>query len=999
VAGAGPIRSGAAERAFARLGRGILRHPWYPILFWVLLLLVAAPFLSRVGSVTTNSASDLPASAPSSIANAKIAQEFPNASAATDSILLLVGPNITGPVGEASVLGLAQAISTDPNVTHLAGVSTLYSSYAGYLAGQGELALGVLRAAEVGPPNAFAATNQTAELLWGPPALFVQNWEAYGASHPNATPTGWNAPAYATTRSELGGSSLSLAVLDAFYAGTDPAGTGAFNGTAQCALLPAQVVPCAEGAARTTLLPILDGLLPSPAAVSAGTAVLGTLGLGNFSNPAAQTNTTILLIAPAAGLPVGFLRTMALSYPSFAASPIALGAWANATADGDPAQYPFPVPSGILDHFVAPGNDAEILFVTYTVGSSYVDSHGGTPVPDDVARIGTIVPSVLARTDPGRSLTYYQTGGAALDADENSVLNASLAVVLPLTIIVLVLITMAYFRAPLTPLITVGGLGIALGLGVGAVVLIGTLVTHVDVTSIELTETFVLGVGTDYSIFLVSRYREELYRGQLPPEALVTSVTWAGQSVATSGATAILATVALAFSGVALLSQWGMVLSLAILVTVLLCLTIVPAFLALLGPRVFWPYTGRRGEAQAERVRARAAQEDTYFFRAARRTQRRPRTTIALILLVSIPLVFLAITAPISYDFYQQLPRGSSATDGLAVLGDHFGAGYSFPIETLVTFQGPLLVGNATNATEFRALSDLTNTFRGTAGVHSVGSPVGPDGASLATWLNLSTLPLAPQENLRGLLASYVGADGRSVLLTITANSSGLSYSAVQLLDTLRGEYATFAASHPSATGAYFGGGAPTTSDLAAQTALATERMILFVAIGLILVLFVVLRSWIIPLLGVATIGLSLAWAWGITDAVLRQLAGIPLFFYVPTILFIIILGLGIDYNIFLLTRVREERIKGRAASDAVVRAVATTGGIITAAAVILASAFAVLATGEFLLLRAIGFAVATAIVLDAMVVRTYLVPAALQSLGDRVWKLYPFQRRPPAPP
>ena len=188
------------------------------------------------------------------------------------------------------------------------------------------------------------------------------------------------------------------------------------------------------------------------------------------------------------------------------------------------------------------------------------------------------------------------------------------------------------------------------------------------------------------------------------------------------------------------------------------------------------------------------------------------------------------------------------------------------------------------------------------------------------------------------------------------------------------------------------------THDLQQQTALATERMALAVSIGLVIVLLVVLRSWLIPLLAVATIGVSIGWAWGITNVVFTQLLRYPLFFYVPTILFILILGLGIDYNIFLSTRVREERLKGRSSREAVVQAVAATGGIITAAAIILAGAFAILTAGSFILLKAIGFAVATAILLDAMVVRTYLVPGALQMLGDPGLGGVCPGRRPPSP-
>jgi len=209
--------------------------------------------------------------------------------------------------------------------------------------------------------------------------------------------------------------------------------------------------------------------------------------------------------------------------------------------------------------------------------------------------------------------------------------------------------------------------------------------------------------------------------------------------------------------------------------------------------------------------------------------------------------------------------------------------------------------------------------------------------------------------------------------------------------------WSTYLDAHPGVAEIDYGGAAPVIRDLADETNLATEYMIVAVAIGLLAVLVVVLRSWIIALMAIGTIGLSIGWAWALTYLVFDRLAGFPLFFYVRTILFVLVLGLGIDYNIFLLTRVREERLKGRTSGAAAVEAVARTGGIITAAAVILASAFGALLVAEFTLIRAIGFAVAIAVILDAMIVRTYLVPASLQLLGDRVWSL--SGRRPPRAP
>jgi putative drug exporter of the RND superfamily len=509
-----------------------------------------------------------------------------------------------------------------------------------------------------------------------------------------------------------------------------------------------------------------------------------------------------------------------------------------------------------------------------------------------------------------------------------------------------------------------------------------------------LEEVFVLGVGTDYSIFLVARYREELVRGKSSEEAVVTAVTWAGQAIATSGSTAILVTMALAFSGVALLSQWGMVLSAAILITMAVALTLLPALLRLIGPRLFWPVSGERFARSARAANRRAASGSTYFYRAARFSERRPGWVVGTVVLVSVPLVAVALQVPVSYNFYGQLPSGHSATEGLDQLAQTFGSGFAVPSYALVTFSAPLVVGTSANTAEFTDLAQLTALANSTDGIATVRSPVGPYGANLTAWESLASASPAERSALLATLSSYVSSvDNRTVLLQIQPSSPGLSLGAVRSVGEVEGAYTSFASGHPEVSALAFGGGAPVINDLAHETDLATEVMLLAVTVGLVLVLLAVLRSWIIAVMAVASIGLSISWAWSLSDLVLQQFLGIPIFFYVRTILIMLVLGLGIDYNIFLLTRVREERVKGQSASAATVEAVGRTGGIITAAAVILASAFAALLAGEFTLIRSIGFAVAVAVTLDAMVVRTYLVPASLQLLGERVWTLW--GRRP----
>jgi uncharacterized membrane protein YdfJ with MMPL/SSD domain len=976
-----PEKATGGTRLFGGLARRVIRHPWYVIIFWLVVLIVAVPFLGLIGSITTNSTDTTPSNSPSAMANAELARLFPNSTSAASSTVLLVGPNMTDANAQRVVMNVTTALENDGSLTDVSSVATVYTGYTSYLVGQAQIALGTIQAGE---HSILPAVNNSAALLWGPPTTYLAAWNSTITD--GTPPPAANYPAYQMARAALASNASALTVLSAFYYGSS-SGAG-FNNTTSCWTATPRG-GCVDAVARATERGLIPSLVPVPSEQTVPYLVLATLGHANQTVWSSVRTTASLVLGAEAGMPGPWVSTVWSEFPGLTPSPSALETFASALVAGATlSAEPLPVPYGIRSTFVSAAGDAQVIQVTFTVPDDSTNGSGASPVYSDLGRIDTLVPNVVRSSDATGTITYYQTGAAPLDLLTNTAVSASLELVLPLTVGLLLVITMIYFRSPTTPLVTFGILGIALVLGLGGTVMIGTLWQHVDSTSLTLEEVFVLGVGTDYSIFMVARYREELVGGASSEDAIVQSLSWAGQSVATSGSTAIIATLALTFSGVALLAQWGAVLSLAILITVLVSLTMVPACLKLLGPRIFWPNSGERFRRRAARVAERNRNEQTYFYRAGRYTQRRPGITVGVILLVSIPLILIALQVPLSYDFYQQLPNGHPATNGLNELGDKFGPGYAVPSFALVTFASPLAVGNQTNATEFTDLASLTSLANATPGIVAVASPVGPSGATLSEWLALSKLPSATQANLLGVLGGFVGTDGRTVLLSLQPADSGLSLGAVNAVNSVRSDFSTFSASHPDVRSVAFGGGAPTIDDLANETNTATEYLVLAVSIGLLLVLLIVLRSWIIALMAIATIGISISWAWAITYLVFQQILGFPLFFYVRTILFILILGLGIDYNIFLLTRVREERVRGRTTGEAAVEAVGRTGGIITAAAIILASAFAALMVGEFTLIRAIGFSVAVAVILDAMVVRTFLVPASLQLLGERVWSL-----------
>lgn len=978
----------AGSRVFSALGRAVVRHPWYPIIFWILLLVIAIPAIIHVDSVTTNSATTLPSNAPSVLAQNKIDQLFPSEGGGSDTFVLLTGPGVGTASGQSTVLAVDNALENDSRLTDVSSVSSLYSAYQGYLDGEARLALGFLHVALGASPSLPAAVNDSAAFVWGPPALYDSVWLNLVLNE-SVPSTEANAPAFNQTWGMLSAEAPeTLPVLAAFYNGT-ASGPG-FNSTTTSTCLSSapesRLVACSDLAGRASLPAAIAQLFPGTANQSLPLFLLQSLGIENYTRESFLHNATVNYLAVTTGMPPDWLDAVWSEYPSGTASSGAVITWTTAIADASPSLYPLPVPAALSSSFVSPNGDATIIVVGFTVSDGYTAPNGSTPVYDDLAQINSIVPPVLHHVNPSGTIQYYQTGPSYLDDNENHLLSSNLVIILPLTVTVLILITILYFRAPGAPLVTFTSIGIALGLGLAAVYLVGKYVTQFDVTSITLVDTFVLGVGTDYSVFLVARYREELIHGADPKQAVVTTVTWAGESIGTSGVTVIVATVAMAFSGIGLLSQWGIALSLAVTITLLLALTVTPALLVLVGPRLFWPYTGKRFAAQAERTRTAQASGRTYFARAGRIATQHPKAVIGVILLVSVPLIFVALNVPLSYNFYAQLPSDQPAAQGLHHLENEFGPGYVFPTIILVTFEKPLVVGNSTNATEFTDVNTIQGMMNHTAGITSADSLTGTGGAPLSTWLNFSTLPPAERINLEGVLPEYIGSDNRTVWFTVTPSSDGLSNAAVSSLNAIEAKLSSFTQQHPEVRAVYYGGGSSTIKDLAVQTAAATERMIIAATIGLFLVLFLVLGSLAIPPMALASIGLSISWSYAITYLLLGKLQGVPIFFFVPTILFVLILGLGMDYNVFILTRVREERGKSYGTPRPIVQAITYTGGVITAAAVILATAFLVLGTSSFTLLEAIGLAVGLAIILDAMVVRTYLVPAALAWGKGGMW-------------
>ncbi len=467
----------------------------------------------------------------------------------------------------------------------------------------------------------------------------------------------------------------------------------------------------------------------------------------------------------------------------------------------------------------------------------------------------------------------------------------------------------------------------------------------------------VIGAATDYSLLLVARYREELRHVPEPLTAMRRAVRASVEPVLASGGTVIAGLLCLLLSDLRSNSSLGPVTAIGILLAMLSALTFLPAVLYALGRAAFWP---RRPAYQPEL--GEDVEPTGWWARLAEGVARRPRlvwtVTAAALALATVGVTQLrASGVPQS----ELVLGGSEALTGQRLLAEHFPGGSGSPVYVLVP------------AGEMQAAADVMLASPGIArvAVTSAGSSSGTVGVS---------------ED--GLVAGRPGApapeptvvDG-DVLLQGTLADAADSDAAVATVRELRADLAS------ALRGDAAVGGATATAIDTVAASIRDRTLIIPVVLGVItLILMALLRSVLAPLLLVVTTVLSFGATMGVAALVFNGPLGFPgADPAVPLYGFVFLVALGIDYNIFLMTRVREEALR-LGTRRGVLRGLAVTGGVITSAGLVLAATFAALAVIPILFLAQLAFIVAFGVLLDTFVVRSLLVPALALDVGRAIW-------------
>ncbi|MYU26118.1 MMPL family transporter [Streptomyces sp. SID8352] len=545
------------------------------------------------------------------------------------------------------------------------------------------------------------------------------------------------------------------------------------------------------------------------------------------------------------------------------------------------------------------------------------------------------------------------TGPAGIAADTVKVFGGGDKVLLLGTVLLVLLTLLVIYRSPLMALVPLLAVGVAMRVSeaAGALLADAGIITVSSQTASIMT-VLLFGVGTDYALIITARYREALLDEPDRPRAMRTAVRRTAESVLASASTVVLAMFALLAAVSPALRGFGPYLALGVAVMAAVAFTFVPALILLLGGGVFWP-----GGVDRAAARGRGA---GLWHRVAALVGRAPVRVVSAVLVLLVVMSAGLLGYRESYNTLSGFRTATESAQGQRLIQAQFGPGETAPATVVVRSGGDLRSGTAAGA--------VADALAGTDDVGRVGAPRFGDG-------------------------------GRTAFYDVVLDLDPYGSEALDTVDPL-GRAARTAAHDAGVADAtvLVGGETARTADIRSALDRDTTLVALLILAVVTAVLGLLLRSLLAPLYLVATLVLSfLATLGATTFFTLTVLGDEGIGNRVTAYIFVFLVALGVDYNIFIMSRFKQE-LRTLPPARAIGAAVTRTGGVVSSAGLILAATFAVLMTQPIRELFQFGFAMAFGILLDTFVIRPLLVPAVVRLLGDRaLWPTRPGTPPPPA--
>ena len=617
----------------------------------------------------------------------------------------------------------------------------------------------------------------------------------------------------------------------------------------------------------------------------------------------------------------------------------------------------------------------------------------GIDVSPSDSRAGAVVDQLraaIAAAHPGAGLSLHLTGNMASNVDSKRASASANQRTQLLTNLVILIMLVIVFRSVLAPILCLAPAVVVLVLAGPVIARASSLGFQVSSFTQAILTVLVLGAGTDYGLFLILRFREEMQRGRSSRDAVIEAVDKVGESISFSAGTVIGALLCLLLATFGVYRDLGPGLAIGVGLMLLAALTLLPALLSLLGSHAFWPRQIRPG---TERVGA--------WGRIAVSIVGRPVSTLlgGIVLFGVLAVLALGYVAG-GFASSATGPDGSDSLIGSQALSAHYPAAAVNPTTVLLVFPTSVWSNLGPVQTAENALSKQA-VFKSVSGLlDPSGTPIQPSQLSQLHTLLGSPSALPPVEpasvaaqlsassyNAYRATAQFVSPDGRTLqFYTTLAAGDPAGTAALQAIPSVRGAVQrTAIAAGATASGVI--GQAASGYDVSNASNDDLAHIVPVVMVLIAILLGLVLRSMIAPLYLVLSVALSFFAALGVAVVIFMHAKGdAGLNFVLPFLMFVFLMALGSDYNILVMSRIREENTKRRL-HEAIGIALNATGTTVTSAGMILAATFAVVAvTGSSEQVRQLGAGIASGVLLDTFLVRTLLVPAIVVLLGRWNW-------------
>ncbi|MEM0156088.1 MAG: MMPL family transporter [Thermoplasmataceae archaeon] len=592
------------------------------------------------------------------------------------------------------------------------------------------------------------------------------------------------------------------------------------------------------------------------------------------------------------------------------------------------------MPKFLADSFISPDGQYFIININFNSPSSYLEKNGSSP-----SQSATPLVTSISKQYFGGSASVTGVGAIAYETQQVTGSSGFAFAFIFVLLAIAVFATLVSYKASLLSLVMVS---IATALGYISIYITGILFQPVNYVVNYTLTAVILGVATDYLVFILARFRQELREGKSPDTALETAVSKAGKAVLISGITvsASLSMFAV-FPG---FRTWGIVLSLAILMTVIMEVTLLPAIMKFLGPKIFM----KSGMKPLES----GYHEKSVFYRTSKAATKHKIAVVSVIVVLALPAVYTILTAPTSYDFNTGLPQGLASVQALKQIESSFGSNRLYPIEVIVPLNGTL--HKDLTSSDIITLQKTASLLNTTGGIQST---VGP-------YLNNLTS--------ESLFSSFIVDNGKYAYFIAYSSYDPYSQQSINTVSALR-----------SHTSIIVGGLTSQVIDEKNQNSITYPELEILIVVVISAVLFISFRSIKYSIISVSGTLISISWTATLVYFISTYLLHQAFLYLIPIILFVILMSLGNDYTVFIISRVREELNSG-GLNESISRAMVGSGKVVTSLGLILAASLGVLALIPSGFLEQLGIAFIISLILDTFVIRVFYFPAMVSLLFNK---------------